>query len=113
MRRSEAPRPKRKQNKEDNTWCDEWLNAIKRGKWDIWWYSHIQCIKSDEIRTKMKDKIDISDSYKNLIERMLCFNPTKRISIEEVLKHPWIIGNGCSGKGGDVITKEEFLKLYN
>ena len=58
---------KRKQNKEDNAWCDEWLKTIKRGKWDIWWYSHIQCMKSsDEIRTKMKDKIDISDSYKNL-----------------------------------------------
>ncbi|KAI8082785.1 kinase-like domain-containing protein [Halteromyces radiatus] len=33
---------------------------------------------------------DISDSAKNMIDRLLTFDPEKRITAKEALKHPWI-----------------------
>ncbi|KAI8583754.1 hypothetical protein K450DRAFT_219851 [Umbelopsis ramanniana AG] len=33
---------------------------------------------------------DISDAAKDLIDKMLTFNPSKRITASEALKHPWI-----------------------
>lgn len=35
---------------------------------------------------------DISDSAKNLIDRLLTFDPNQRITAEEALAHPWITG---------------------
>lgn len=35
----------------------------------------------------------ISDSAKNLINSMLQLDPSKRISIDEALEHPWIKNN--------------------
>eukprot|EP00127_Corallochytrium_limacisporum_P000676 Clim_evm75s22 gene=Clim_evmTU75s22 len=36
---------------------------------------------------------DISDSAKDLINKLLVVNPSKRLSAEEALEHPWIAGD--------------------
>jgi serine/threonine protein kinase len=33
---------------------------------------------------------DISDQVKDLIRQMMCIDPLKRLSIDEVLQHPWL-----------------------
>mmetsp|Transcript_17622 Transcript_17622/g.31624 ORF Transcript_17622/g.31624 Transcript_17622/m.31624 type:complete len:331 (-) Transcript_17622:1175-2167(-) len=46
---------------------------------------------------------DITDSAKDLIRKMLTVDPDKRISIPQILEHPWISGTAAStrqfGKG--------------
>jgi len=37
--------------------------------------------------------LHVSDSAKDLLRKMLCVDPQKRISSEEVAKHKWIVGN--------------------
>ncbi|KAK4746642.1 hypothetical protein SAY87_025679 [Trapa incisa] len=38
----------------------------------------------------------ISDSAKDLIKKMLCSQPSKRLTAHEVLSHPWICENGVA-----------------
>ncbi|KAL0758831.1 hypothetical protein Bca101_074981 [Brassica carinata] len=38
----------------------------------------------------------ISDSAKDLIRKMLCSNPSERLTAHEVLRHPWICENGVA-----------------
>uniref|UniRef100_A0A7N0UZS0 non-specific serine/threonine protein kinase n=1 Tax=Kalanchoe fedtschenkoi TaxID=63787 RepID=A0A7N0UZS0_KALFE len=38
----------------------------------------------------------ISDSAKDLIQKMLCMNPKQRLTAHEVLCHPWICENGVA-----------------
>jgi calcium/calmodulin-dependent protein kinase I len=35
----------------------------------------------------------VSDNAKDLVGKLLCVNPDKRLSAEEVLKHPWLVNN--------------------
>ncbi|CAO0803394.1 unnamed protein product [Mucor circinelloides] len=42
---------------------------------------------------------DISDSARNLIDRLLTFDPNNRITAEEALQHPWITGTGSKEAG--------------
>jgi calcium/calmodulin-dependent protein kinase I len=35
----------------------------------------------------------VSDTAKDLIIKLLCRNPEKRLSAEEILKHPWLVNN--------------------
>jgi calcium/calmodulin-dependent protein kinase I len=35
----------------------------------------------------------VSDVAKDLISKLLCINREKRLSAEEVLKHPWLVNN--------------------
>ena len=42
---------------------------------------------------KYKFKTTVSDSVKDLVNRMLQPNPLKRISIEEIKQHPWFEQN--------------------
>ena len=36
---------------------------------------------------------NISDGAKDLIKKLLVVNPSKRLSAEGILKHPWVIGD--------------------
>ncbi|KAG2277895.1 hypothetical protein Bca4012_041764 [Brassica carinata] len=38
----------------------------------------------------------ISDSAKDLIRKMLCSNPSERLTAHEVMRHPWICENGVA-----------------
>lgn len=42
----------------------------------------------------------VSAEAKDLIKRLLVLDPSKRIQLEEVLKHPWIVKH-CATKGGE------------
>ncbi|CEP16344.1 hypothetical protein [Parasitella parasitica] len=42
---------------------------------------------------------DISASAKNLIDKLLTFDPNERITAEEALLHPWITGTGSKEAG--------------
>ncbi|GAN10721.1 calcium/calmodulin-dependent protein kinase I [Mucor ambiguus] len=42
---------------------------------------------------------DISDSARNLIDKLLTFDPNSRITAEEALQHPWITGTGSKEAG--------------
>jgi len=37
-------------------------------------------------------KEDVSENAKNLIRGLLCTNPKKRLSVKQVLEHPWLVG---------------------
>lgn len=41
---------------------------------------------------------DVSDSAKDLIKRLLCVDPKRRLKAEEILAHPWMAGDKLSGK---------------
>ena len=58
---------------------------------------------------------DLSDDLKDLISKMLEINPDKRISLDEILKHPWlkedkiINNNGFNNKNINIFTEAEKL----
>jgi calcium/calmodulin-dependent protein kinase I len=39
---------------------------------------------------------EISDSAKDLIKHILTRDPAERYDAEQILNHPWIVGDGCS-----------------
>ena len=44
----------------------------------------------------------VSRSCKDLIERMLVVDSNERISIDEILQHPWMVSNGsCDANDND------------
>ena len=61
------------------TYSDEKYKFIIKGRYNKFW--------------EFFDYIDISDEFKDLINSLISLNPAKRLSINEILKHPWIIKN--------------------
>ena len=39
---------------------------------------------------------NLSNEFKDLINKLVCFDPKERLSIEEILEHPWIKMNGSN-----------------
>ena len=54
---------------------------------------------------------EISDSAKDLIRHILCKNPAERYTADQILAHPWIIGEGIPQKEIETIPLQ--LKEYN
>lgn len=50
------------------------------------------------------DKYNLSNEFKDLINHLICFDPKERLSIEEILEHPWIKINEPNNE----INKNEF-----
>jgi len=55
------------------------------------------------------DWADISDSAKDLVKRMMCADPKKRITVQEALEHSWITNNGG---GKHLGTSQAQMKKY-
>jgi len=53
----------------------------------------------------------ISDSAKELIKKMIVVDPAKRLSAEDVMKHPWILGHTASDR--DLTSALTSLKKTN
>lgn len=47
--------------------------------------------KEEKILSYQEIEVDVSESCRDLISKMLCKDPLKRITLREVLKHPWIL----------------------
>lgn len=53
----------------------------------------ISKVKQGKFKFDPEDWDRVSDSAKDLIQKMMAFNPTDRISAVEALNHSWIIQN--------------------
>jgi serine/threonine protein kinase len=85
----------RKQHHNDNKWKDEWLSAMEKENWEVWWLSHGR----DNVPVK-----NASDNLKDLIENIFAFKSNERISLLGIACHPWILEKE-QGK----YTKKDFL----
>ncbi|KAM3136274.1 hypothetical protein pb186bvf_011573 [Paramecium bursaria] len=54
---------------------DKAYNLIYKNQCKMFWSAH---------------KLDFSEDLKHLIEKLLSFNPNQRLSIDEILMHPWM-----------------------
>lgn len=64
---------------ESTTYSDEKYKFIIKGRYNKFW--------------EFFNNIEISDEFKDLINSLISLNPAKRLSTDEILKHPWIIKN--------------------
>ena len=46
-------------------------------------------------------KDNFSDEFKDLINHLICYDPSERFSIEQIMEHPWIIKNTCLNENED------------
>lgn len=70
---------------------DPFYKLICINRLDVFWKAHA--------RNKPNGEAFFSDNFKDLISRMVSYDPSKRMSIEEVRLHPWL-------NEGDVATSE-------
>ena len=54
---------------------DEHYKNIMKGEWDEFWERH-------------SDK-NLSEEFMHLFTRLACFNPSERLTIEEIKNHEW------------------------
>ena len=58
----------------------------------------------------------ISEDAVDLVKRMMCLDPSKRISLEGVLNHPWMTGSECDSptyRRKLSLTKEDRVRDFN
>lgn len=55
----------------------------------------------------------LSDQCRNLINKMMCVDASKRISIEEILKHPWMKNAECPTKLGSCLYGKVSISQIN
>lgn len=75
----------RQRSPKDFSWKDEWLAAMMEGRWKVWWMSHART-------TKCIGKL--SPDLRNMIEQMFDADSENRISLRELLYHPWMCKDG-------------------
>lgn len=68
---------------------DWWFNKLANGKQHLFWQAHCR-------------NAVFSDSCKDLINKMLATDPTKRITVAQMAEHPWFKGS--------VMTAEDFTR---
>ena len=69
---------------------DRWYKSMTKKKYKVFWKAH------------RASPIANNKSAKNLLERMLAYNPKERISISDIKKHEWFNGKYYS-KGKELI----------
>ena len=72
----------RRKNNFDTSWKDQWLDSILVKDWDLFWRSH-----------EKHSTIIFSDDLKDLIEKCLDPQFSKRISLTALTDHEWFDGN--------------------
>jgi len=75
----------RQRTPKDFSWKDEWLAAMMEGRWKVWWMSHSRT-------TKCIGKL--SPELRDMIEQMFEVDSDQRISLRELLYHPWMCKDG-------------------
>lgn len=74
-------------------------------------YSLIIREKYSKFWEKYKGKIMLSEEFKDLVNKLICFNVDKRIGVDEILKHPWMkkYKVNISEENENINKMEEFL----
>jgi len=67
-------------------YSDRWFRPIHKGNYEKFWKYHAGCSISNDAKCK------------DLLEKMLCFDPSKRITISNIKKHPWFTQKYLEGK---------------
>ena len=67
-------------------YSDRWFRPIEKGDYAKFWKYHAGCSISNDAKCK------------ELLEKMLCFNPKERITIAQIKKHPWFNNKYLEGK---------------
>ena len=76
------------------------------------WYSHISKKQYTEFwKMHCKGSIEYSESVKDLLNRMLAFDPEERPSIEEIKHHEWYLGEVAEISEINKEFKKRFDKL--
>jgi len=60
---------------------DEYFRWLVQAKYEQFWSRH-----------ESELGLEVDANLKSLLNGMLCFDPTKRISMEEIISHPWTTG---------------------
>jgi len=69
---------------------DKWYGFIVHKKYKNFWKSHRNC--------------GLRQQETDLITRMICFDPEKRISMEKIQKHPWFTSK-------EILSQENIIKV--
>ena len=73
---------------------------------------HYKCLAKEDYSSFWKhfDDVNISPECKDLINSMMCFNPNKRISLENILEHKWLSNciNDCAFDDSLELYQKEF-----
>eukprot|EP00486_Rosalina_sp_Unknown_P002907 CAMPEP_0201566354 /NCGR_PEP_ID=MMETSP0190_2-20130828/6085_1 /ASSEMBLY_ACC=CAM_ASM_000263 /TAXON_ID=37353 /ORGANISM="Rosalina sp." /LENGTH=573 /DNA_ID=CAMNT_0047984955 /DNA_START=195 /DNA_END=1916 /DNA_ORIENTATION=+ len=67
-------------------YSDRWFRPLAKGDYAKFWKYHAGCSISNDAKCK------------DLLEKMLCYDPTQRITIAQLKKHPWFNGKYLEGK---------------
>lgn len=76
---------------------DSLYNMIIKGKAKSFWKAH-----EDILKERAGDKATISNDFKELMTKMFDFNPSKRMTIEDIKKNTWF--------NGPILTRSEIIK---
>jgi serine/threonine-protein kinase Chk1 len=60
---------------------DPHYKLIREKKYETFWHSH----------SKKKPAGFFSTSFKELVQRMIAFNPKERPTLSEIMKHEWVL----------------------
>ena len=63
---------------------DRHYKFIFNNRWEVFWKAHSQ--------DKPGKEAFFSDSFKDLIEKTLVYEPEKRLTIAQIKAHPWFTG---------------------
>eukprot|EP00613_Pedinella_sp_CCMP2098_P007405 CAMPEP_0171611150 /NCGR_PEP_ID=MMETSP0990-20121206/10459_1 /TAXON_ID=483369 /ORGANISM="non described non described, Strain CCMP2098" /LENGTH=452 /DNA_ID=CAMNT_0012174667 /DNA_START=31 /DNA_END=1389 /DNA_ORIENTATION=- len=64
--------------------ADWYFAALSKGRTDRFWQAHNRTLPAHGDYP--------SHSFMDLVSRLLCVDPNRRVTLEEVLRHPWTLG---------------------
>jgi len=67
-------------------YSDRWFRPLAKGDYSKFWKYHAGCSISNDAKCK------------DLLEKMLCYDPKERITIAQIKKHEWFNGKYLEGK---------------
>jgi serine/threonine protein kinase len=78
---------------------DRWFAPLVYNDTRRFWKGHHGCAISN------------NDTVKDIIQKMLEFDPTRRITIDEIKQHPWVNQNVLEGKGLINVLRQRHRKM--
>lgn len=77
---------------------DWWWDKLQKKNYPLFWKAHEQAKKYE-------------DDFKDLVNRMITFDPKERISSEKILVHKWLQGDMCSQEEAAKRLAERKIKV--